>query len=447
MNGIESLRVPPHSIEAEQSVLGSVMLTPAALEHASEIVSEEDFYQRGHRLIWRAITELDARGQPFDAVTMMEHLTAAKVLDDVGGMGYVIGLANETPSAVRVRHYARIVRSKAQLRAIIDEATNAAAQAFAPDASPALLDEVIQRLMRLQRHDEAAEFTIKQAEAAAFDDAHAAYERGGAISGISTGFVDIDEQIGGWSDGDFNIIGARPGMGKTSLMLCCTLTAAELGKSAGVISAEMSAPQLGARMLAISGRVNARGFRTGKFHDEEWGRIVTATGRDASLPIRILDRSRPSIDEVRRVATRWKKQHGLQILFVDYLQRITAKGDKRNERIGEVAVGLKTLARDLKIPVVCLAQVGRDVEKRANKVPVMADLSDSGEIEKEADQVAFLYRGSYYDPNVANPSDAELHIDKNRHGPCGKVDLTWIAQSMRYVNHDPHSSHSYANAA
>lgn len=447
MTAMEALRVPPQSIEAEQAVLGGVMLVPAALEHASEIVAESDFYTQAHRLIWRTITELDAHGKPFDAVTMMEHLTAKRLVDQVGGMSYVLALVNNTPSASAVRHWARIVRSKSQLREIITEATLAASSAYEPGASPALLDDLIQRLLRLQRHDEAAEFTIKQAEAAAFQDANAAYERGGAISGISTGFVDIDEQIGGWSDGDFNIIGARPGMGKTSLMLCCTLTAAELGKSAGVISAEMSAPQLGARMLAISGRVNARGFRTGKFHDEEWGRIVTATGRDASLPIRILDRSRPSIDEVRRVATRWKKQHGLQILFVDYLQRITAKGEKRNERIGEVAVGLKTLARDLKIPVVCLAQVGRDVEKRANKVPVMADLSDSGEIEKEADQVAFLYRGSYYDPNVASPTDAELHIDKNRHGPCGKVDLTWIAQSMRYVNHDPSGYAGGRNAA
>jgi replicative DNA helicase len=434
MTHIEHLRVPPHSIDAESSVLGGLMLSPDAFERVADWLTEDDFYLRAHRFIFRGIGELSQKGMPYDSVTLGEWFESKKLSEEVGGISYVIGLTNSTPSAASIRAYAKIVREKSLLRSIIAEATDAASAAFEPNAKPDILEDLLQRLMRLQRHDDAAEFTIRQAEGEAFREAQAAHDRGGKLAGITTGFVDIDEQIGGWHPGDFNVIGARPGMGKTALMLCMAHTAALTGASVGVISAEMSASQLGARMLAISGRVNARGFRTGRFHDEEWGRILDAAGKDASLPIRILDRSRPTIEEVRRVATRWKKQHGLRILFVDYLQRITAKGEKRNERIGEVAIGLKTLARDLEIPVVCLAQVGRDVEKRTNKIPVMADLSDSGEIEKEADQVAFLYRGSYYNPECDNATDAELHVDKNRHGPCGMVPLTWVAHSMRYEN-------------
>jgi replicative DNA helicase len=431
---IEALRVPPHSLEAEQAVIGGVMLAPAAFEVAASIIGEADFYQRRHRAIWRAITELESRGQAFDAVTMGEWFEANKFADLVGGASYVIELANATPSAANMRHHAGIVRAKSILRQIIEEATSAAEKAFAPDAHPALLDDVISRLMHLQAHDENAEFTIKQAEGRAYNDAYVAWNRGGDLCGITTGLADLDEQIGGWRGGDLNIIGARPGMGKTALMLCMAHSAAVAGARIGIISAEMSAPQLGARMIAISGKVNARGFRTGKFSEDEWSRITVAMGNDAALPILILDRARPSIYEVRRVATRWKKQHGLDILFVDYLQRVIARGEKRNERVGEVAVGLKTLARDLNIPIVALSQVKRDVDERKNRVPTMADLADSSELEKEADQVALLYRGGYYDADIAHPNDAELHIDKNRHGPTGMARMTWIAQSMRYVN-------------
>lgn len=435
----EALRVPPHSIDAEQAVIGGLMISPNAIDAVAGVLSERDFYRRDHRLIFRAIHDLSEKGMPFDAVTLGEWFQSEKLSDLVGGTSYVIELANSTPSAANIRAYAHIVRQKSLLRLIIDEATTAAAEAWKPDANPAMLDDVIARLMKLQTNDEAAEFTIAQAEKMAFDDAMLAHERGGALCGITTGIDELDEQIGGWRGGDLNVIGARPGMGKTALMLCCAYSAAKAGARVGIVSAEMSAAQIGARMLAISGRVNARGFRTGKFHNEEWNRILTASGKDSQLPILILDRARPTITEVRRVAMRWKKQHGLDVLFLDYIQRIAARGEKRNERIGEVAIGLKTLARELNIPVNALSQVVRDVDKRSNKVPTMSDLADSSEIEKEADQVGLLYRGSYYDADVKNPTDAELHVDKNRHGPTGMVGLTWIAHSMRYVDrsYDP----------
>jgi replicative DNA helicase len=443
----EALRVPPHSQEAEQAVLGGVMLSPSAFDVAAAVLSEGDFFARNHRAIWRAITELERRGHPFDAVTLGEWFQAQKLSDIVGGTSYVIELANTTPSAANVRAYAHIVRKKSMLRQIIDASTQAASDAFAPDANPAMLDDLISTLMRLQGHDDSIEFTLAQAEKLAFEEATEAHARGGAICGITTGLSDLDEQIGGWRGGDLNVIGARPGMGKTALMLCCAHAASVSGARVGIVSAEMSASQIGARMLAISGRVNARGFRTGKFHDEEWSRILTAVGTDSALPMMILDRARPTIYEVRRIATRWKKQRGLDILFLDYIQRIAARGEKRNERVGEVATGLKTLARELNVPVIALSQVVRDVDKRSNKVPTMSDLADSSEIEKEADQVALLYRSGYYDGECKVPTQAELHIDKNRHGPTGMTPLTWIAHSMRYVNRDDFAQGPMSNAA
>jgi replicative DNA helicase len=432
---IEALREPPRSIEAEQSVLGGMMLTPAAYDLVADLIREDDFFSRKHRVLFRAIVDLAEKGLPFDAVTIGEWLMTKDMDDMVGGASYVVELANATPSAANIKAYAAIVREKAILRRIINASMEAAARAFEPDATPALLDDVIANLMAVQGGNETAEVTLRAAEHAAWDDARAAYDRGGAIAGITTGLVDMDDITGGWHDSDLNIVGGRPGMGKTAALVGCVMAAARSGKRVGVISAEMSAPQFGVRSLASSAQVAGRGFRTGQFEDEEWSRILKAITANNSLPVTILDRSRPSIYEVARTARRWKKQGRLDVLFVDYIQRLTARGEKRNERIGEIAVGLKTIARDLNIPVIALSQVNREVERRTNKVPTMSDLSDSSELEKEADSVALLYRHGYYEPDCKEPNRVEIHFDKNRHGPVGSLEVLWLPASMAFVNY------------
>lgn len=440
---IDAIRVPPHNVEAEQSVLGGIMLEPRALEVAAALLTEDDFYQRDHRIIWRAICELDAKGKPFDAVTLGEWFAQHR---DAAGIdaSYVIELANATPSSARVKAYAQIVREKSIRRLLISAATEAAANAFTSrDTAQEILDTVVGELMRLQRNDTSNEFTMTQANALAYARVADASVNGIGHRAVTTGFTDVDGSVGGFFPGDLVIVGGRPGMGKTALMMSSTRRGAASGAPTGVISGEMSAEQFGSRAQSGESGIEGTKFRTGRLADEEWPRLSSAIARLNALPIFILDRSAPSIADVRRVAERWKKQHGIRTLWIDYLQRITAKGEKRSDVVSAVAAGFKEIARDLDITVIALAQVKREVEGRGNKRPRMADLSDSGEIEKEADSVFFLYRDEYYHADSKAKGTAELILDKNRHGPNGTVRLSWNERSMQFDNHCDDSGEAY----
>jgi replicative DNA helicase len=431
----DHLRVPPCSVESEQAVLGGLMLKPSALESVAAVLSETDFYRRDHRVIWRAIEQLDAKGQPFDCVTMAEWF-ASEGVSDLVNPSYIIELTNTTPSAANVLAYARIVREKSMLRMLIDAGTELAGEAFDTSGdAQGLLDSWIVRLMGLQRQEARCEFTLKQAASLAWQDAAAAYERKGALAGITTGLIDLDEQLGGLHPGDLIVIGARPSMGKTAMLFGMSHAAAEAGFANGIISGEQPANQLGARMLSAASRVPGNAFRTGKFHEEHWPRLTRGIETLATLPIWILDRGSPSIAEVQRTARRWKQQHGIKALYVDYIQRLAGKGERRHEVIGETCRGLKSIARDLEIPVIALSQVNREVEKRRPPIPRMGDLSDSSEIEKEADAVITIYREDYYEPNTKKKGVAQLTVDKNRHGPTGFIEVTWRAETMTFENY------------
>lgn len=431
----EGLRIPPHSIESEQSVLGGLMLKPSALESVAAALSENDFYRRDHRIIWRAIVDLDGKGQPFDAVTLGEWFQTQRMADLVGGASYIIELANTTPSAANILAYAKIVRGKAMLRALVDAGTELASDAFNAEDGQGLLDAAIGRLMAMQRAETRCEYTLKQAASIAWREAAAAYERKGALAGITTGLTDLDEQLGGLHPGDLIVVGARPSMGKTAMLFGMSFAAAEKGFANGIISGEQPANQLGARMLSAASRVPGNSFRTGRFHEEEWPRLTHGIERLAALPIWILDRGSPSIAEIQRVSRRWKQQHGIKALYVDYIQRISGSGDRRHEVIGETCRGLKSLARDLEIPIVALSQVNREVEKRKPPIPRMGDLSDSSEIEKEADVVITIYREDYYNPDTNKRGVAQLTVDKNRHGPTGFIEVLWRAETMTFENY------------
>lgn len=436
---IDSLRVPPQSVEAERAVLGGLMISPERLERVASTLAESDFYRRDHRLIYRAILDLANKNQPFDSVTLGEWFEANALAEQVGGSCYLIELASTTPSAANIRAYADIVREKSVFRRLIDAGTEMVNDGFDPSGkSPTeVLDAVIRDLMLIQQVQNNCEFTMKQATRLAWDDVQEAVEHKGKIRGVATGFSRLDRRFGGWHLGDLIFIGGRPSMGKTALMVNLALNAADAGHAVGMISGEQSSMQIGQRSLAIDARVVAEHMRSGDFADEDWGRLNAAMSRLAGSQVFIHDRSAPTLDEVGRVARRWKHEHGISVLFGDYLQRIRVpKAQSRNEEVAEVARGLKSLARDLNIAVVFLAQVKADVEQRPDKRPRIGDIANSDEATREADLIAFLYRDEVYNDDSPDAGLAELNIEKNRHGPTGQFVLKFFPESMFFGDTD-----------
>ncbi|ODT97422.1 MAG: hypothetical protein ABS82_00255 [Rhodanobacter sp. SCN 67-45] len=429
---IEALRVPPHSIEAEQAVLGMLMLAPDRLDVIADKLGEDDFYRGDHRVIWRAMTALQARGQPCDAVTLGDWFEANGLAEMVGGTGYLIELANSTASPVNIVAYAQIVREKSVRRQLIDKATTLVESAYAADGDTTeLLDNGIGVLMGLQRVETRNEYTLRQAMSMAYAEAQKARESGGQIPGIRTGLSRLDAALGGWHDSDLVVIGARPSVGKTALLLNCAVACPV---SLGIMSAEQPAAQMGARIMSIRSRVPAELMRTGRFDVEHLRKLGSAIEELNDRTCMIYDRSAPTIAEVARIARKWHRHQHIRALYVDYIQRIepsrTARSANRAEKVGEVARGLKNIARELNIPVIALAQVGRQADGRQ---PTMADLSDSSEIEKEADQVLTIDRPHVYD--ASQPENlARISIEKNRHGPTWRIDVAWLPETMQFTD-------------
>jgi replicative DNA helicase len=424
-------RVPPQSVEAEQAVLGGLMLDPKALARVT--LDESDFYRRDHALIYRAICDLESLGRPYDAVTLGEWFDARGMSSQVEGGSYLIHLASTTPGASNIRAYAEIVRDKAVRRRVIEIASEAVSSAYGGGVdTAALADTAVRDLMALQKADTGCEFTMQQAAKLAWEDAALAHETQGTIRGVSTGFDRMDARLGGWHKGDLIFIGARPAMGKTALMVNLALNAASAGHVVGVISGEQSAMQIGQRSIAAQSGVHAERLRNGDIDDEAWPRLTSAMAKLIERQVRIYDRSAPTLDEVCRVARRWKQEHGMAVLFVDYLQRIRfPKAQSRIDEVSEVARGLKTLARDLDVPVVSLAQVKADVDKRDEKRPSLGDIANSDEATREADMIAFLFRESAYH-DQADRHAAELNVEKYRHGPTGRFRLHFAPETMLF---------------
>jgi replicative DNA helicase len=317
---IESLRVPPQSVESEQSLLGGLMLDPQRIDAVAEKLVEADFYRKDHRLIYRAMLELSARGTPCDAVTLADWFDTNGLAEMAGGNGYCIGLANATPGAANVNAYAAIIREKAVLRGVIDKASQLLESAWSNEVGPVeLLDRGIADLMAMQKVEARSEYTLRQAMTLAFAEAQRAKELGGRIPGIASGLVDLDRIIGGWHDSDLVVIGARPAQGKTALLLnfatACSLPC-------GIVSAEQPAQQIGARVMSIKSHVPAERMRNGRFEGTDMRKLENAVGELCDRTCLIYDRSSPSIADVSRIARKWKQQSGIRVLFVDYVQRI-----------------------------------------------------------------------------------------------------------------------------
>lgn len=438
MNDVRTL---PHSIDAEQSVIGALMLDPSRLDRVAGRLVESDFYRADHRLIYASILKLAGRNQPVDGVTLGEWFAAQGLADSIGdedyrGVGYLYHLANTQASAANVGAYAEIVREKSLLRRVIDGCARVIEMAYNPGDKTAeqLIDSTVGGMMRLHKAEQNVECNLHEALGRAFDHILRVHELDGALPGLTTGLEKLDEHLGGFHPGDLVVIGGRPSMGKTAMLIGMARAAALTQASIGIVSGEQPAQQLGMRFLALASQVPASRMRSAKFDGNDWPMLSGAVAAERTLPVQIMDRSSPTISEVARLARRWKREHGIKALYVDYLQRMQAPGEKRWEQVAVIARGLKDIARDLDIPVIALAQVKRDVELRSDKRPRMADLCDSSEIEKEADQILTIYRDDYYHADSKFKGTVEILIDKNRHGETAFCRLAWLAQTMRFAN-------------
>ena len=438
--GAESLRIPPHSVEAEQSVLGGLMLDNSAWDTIADAVSAPDFYRRDHRLIFTAIGELAERSEPSDAVTVSEFLARSGQLDDAGGLAYLGQLARDTPSAANIRAYASIVRERAMLRELIRIGGEIATSAYQPEGRDAsqLVDEAERQVFEIaeQGKRRGAGFQeLKRILGKTIDRLDELQKNQGDVTGLATGFKDFDGMTAGLHPGDLVIIAGRPSMGKTSFAMNIAEHAA-IGERASVaiFSMEMSAEQLSFRMISSLGRVNQSNLRRGRFSDEDWSRINSAVSVMSKAKVFIDDTPALNPTELRARARRLKREHGHDLIVVDYLQLMQVHGSAENRatEISEISRSLKALARELELPVITLSQLNRSVEQRTDKRPVMSDLRESGAIEQDADVILFIYRDEVYNPDTQDKGTAEIIISKQRNGPIGMVRLAFLGEYTRF---------------
>lgn len=442
---LESLKVPPHSLEAEQAVLGGLLLSPRAFEQVADILVESDFYREDHRLIFRAVRDLNDRGRPVDAVTVTEWFEGHGKSEQVDGGAYVTQLASTTPSAANAIAYAQIVREKSILRQLIDAGTEIAASAFQSDgrSSQELLEAAERAVFaiadlgaRSQSGFVAVQDTIKDAIARIQE----LNEFDGEITGIATGFRDFDRLTAGLQRSDLIIVAGRPSMGKTTLAMNFAEHAAiKHGIPVAIFSMEMSSLQLVMRLFSSLGQIEQGRLKTGSLTDLDWPKLTSAMNLLHKSHIFIDETPGLSPAELRARARRLKREHDIGLVVVDYLQLMSVPGTRENRatEIAEISRALKSLAKELNVPVVALSQLNRSLEQRPNKRPVMADLRESGSIEQDADLIVFIYRDEVYHPETAEKGKAEIIIGKHRNGETGTVNLTWQGRWLRFVNFAP----------
>lgn len=427
-------RTPPQNLEAEQVVLGSILLDPEAMDSVRDVLHPEDFYAEKHRIIFRALHGLHDKAEPIDLVTVTEELRQMKKLEAVGSVPYLIGLADNTPTAAYVGRYAEIVREKSTLRDLVAAAGSILQTAY-DQALPLeeILDKAEQGVYRLATSRSGERFA-SQSDLAARLSTHLQELEAGALDGLSTGFVDLDELISGFQPGSLNILAARPSMGKTALSLSLAYNAAKAGHAGAFFSLEMSDLQLEQRLLAMEGRLDMRRVRNGQMSSRDWERAAHTLSHLSGLGIFVDDSSQLSISEFRSRARRLAARERIEWIVVDYLQLMSAPGGNREQEISAISRGLKAVARELNIPVIALAQLSRAVESRPNKRPMLSDLRESGSIEQDADLVMFIYRDEYYYPASEQAGMAEVIVGKQRNGPIGTITLTYLNSHTRFAN-------------
>src|SRR5436853_1839809 len=440
----ESLRrVPPQSLEAEEAVLGGILLDNAALDRVTELVQADDFYREAHRKVFRAMLDLSARNEPADLITLAEVLKARSELADVGGSAYLAELAERVPTAAHVAQYARIVRDKSILRGLIGAATEIAMHGYEGGGDVAeLLDHAEQLIFGISdRNVKPAFVRISDLLVESLKTIERLYEQKQAVTGVPSGFHDLDNLTAGFQPSDLVIVAGRPSMGKTALCLNIAEHAAlRADVGVAVFSLEMSKEQLALRMLCSESRVDLKRVRTGHLSDREFPKLAMAAGRLADAPIYIDDTPALSILELRAKARRLKRDPAtkLGLIIVDYLQlmRSTEGKDSREQEISEISRSLKALAKELNVPVIALSQLNRQVESRNPPKPRLADLRESGAIEQDADVIAFIYREEVYVEDSDKKGVAEIIVAKQRNGPVDSVELTFLAEFTRFENRE-----------
>ena len=451
---LEATRLPPQSVEAEQSVLGGLLLDNEAWDKVADVLTEGDFYRADHRLIFQHIAKLIDATKPADALTVSESLERSGKLNEVGGQAYVSSLALNTPSAANIRRYAEIVRERAVMRSLAAIGTEIADSAYNPlgrDAA-ALIDEAEAKVFHIAEAGAKAKQGFVKIDPLLTEtveriDMLYSRENKNDVIGLATGFVDLDRITSGLQGGDLIIVAARPSMGKTALaMNIVEHVALGAKKAAAVFSMEMSGSQLAMRMIGSVGRVDQHELRTGTFKEDDWSRLVDAVGKLNEAQLYIDDTAGLNPLEVRARARRLHRQcastGGLSLVVVDYLQLMSGARSGREENrateIAEISRSLKGLAKELKVPVVALSQLNRSVESRTDKRPMMSDLRESGAIEQDADIILFIYRDEVYNPDSAKRGTAEIIVAKQRNGPTGTVNLTFVGKHTRFENYaDP----------
>jgi replicative DNA helicase len=442
MTTVPNPKVPPQSLEAEQSVLGAVLLENEALVKALELLQVDDFYREAHRQIFSAMIGLYDKNTPVDQITLCEHLKSKNKLAEVGGLSYIAELADAIPTSANIEYYARIVREKAILRNLITNATGIVAKATSGQEDiEDILDFSEKTIFQIaERQVKPSYYPLKSILHATFKDIERLYEKKQLITGVPTGFSDLDEKTSGFQPSDLIIIAGRPSMGKTAFCLNIAQHAATVEQVPTVIfSLEMSKEQLALRMLCSEARVDNHKLRSGFIADSEWGKLTLAAGRLAEASLFIDDTPGMSVFEMRTKARRLKAEHGLGMIIVDYLQLMSGsktRSDSREQEISEISRSLKALAKELSVPVLALSQLNRRLEDRTDKRPHMADLRESGAIEQDADVIIFIYRDEVYHPdNEDTRGTAEIIIGKQRNGPTGDITLTFRNEFTRFENH------------
>ncbi len=440
----ETLKVPPHSIQGEQSVIGGLMLDNATWDQVADMLVAADFYRKEHRLIFEAIAELADQTQPFDLVTIAETLERRSNLADVGGLPYLVTLAEETPSAANIRSYADIVREYAVMRNLISVGTEISDSAFHPQGrkSAELLDNAESKVFAIaeQRSKGGSGFSpIKSLLTKAVDRIETLFQQEEPITGLSTGFNDFDAMTSGLQPADLIIVAGRPSMGKTTFaMNIAEHVAIQSGKAVAVFSMEMPGDALAMRMMSSLGRIDQLRVRTGKLEDDEWPRLSSAVSMLAETRLYIDDTPALTPTEVRARARRLKRENkDLGLIVLDYLQLMQApgEGDNRTGEISAISRSLKALAKELDLPVIALSQLNRSLEQRTNKRPIMSDLRESGAIEQDADLIVFIYRDEVYNEDSTDKGMAEIIIGKQRNGPIGTTRLTFLGQYTKFENY------------
>lgn len=433
-------KLPPQNIEAEQSILGAILIDNEALTKALEVIDPDDFYKQSHRKIFQAMIELFERSEPIDLITLTNNMKKQDELDTVGGVSYLSSLVNMVPTAANIKYHSKIVREKGLLRNLLRSATEIASRVYEDNLeAEELVDYAERSIFDISDKKIKASFvTLKEVIKGSFEMIEHLYDNKETVTGIPSGFKDLDNLTTGFQKGDLIVVGGRPSMGKTAFALnVAQYVGLESKEPVAIFSLEMAKEQLAFRMLCSEAMVNSSSIRKGFIQKGDWHKLTAAASRLTGAPIFIDDSSGITVLELRAKARRLKMEHGLSLVIVDYLQLMRSKGsfERREQEISDISRSLKALAKELSVPVIAVSQLNRSVEQRRPPTPILADLRESGAIEQDADVILFLYRDEVYNKdNSANKGEAEVIIAKQRNGPTGLVKLTFDSSCTRFLS-------------